>query len=567
MVRFAVNNGGGLCRSFAVLAGIAFIGAAVTGCPMAGGNMNGNGNANDNGNTNGNGNTNDNVVTPTGVPVASKCAAAFVGCYDEISPQSSNLVLYRPATRWAQTNLTWRMLNFLPQFEEQSQLSLVERAFQAWSEASALTFEQSSGETDLVISFESGDHGDMFPFDGADGTLGHGFFPSTSLRGTIHINADKDWSMAGETGFDLYPAFLHEIGHSLGVEHVSDDVAIMNPGYVPGLRELSLADIDAVQRLYGDADHKVVPAEIIRDLTQMPNLLSDSDEDSDEDLIPDSLEVLVFGTDPLDADTDGDGIDDFDELFRFGTDPLRADTAGDGDEDEDGLSDTDEADFFGTDPFTADTDGDGLGDGDEAFYYFTDPLEFDSDGDGLSDFDDPYPWFPFFGILPGVDVCEVNGWYGDLECDTFCPQADPDCDDFCFLDGLYGDGFCDPDCPLYDFDCDNAGGNCVEDADCDDGDPCTADICLGDCFNEPADCGLCFDDCVSAFDGECDDGGPGSLFDVCEFGSDCADCGFRNSVCSDTCAFSFDGECDDGGLGSQFAACALGTDCSDCGPR
>ncbi|MFK7992458.1 MAG: DUF418 domain-containing protein [Sandaracinaceae bacterium] len=37
----------------------------------------------------------------------------------------------------------------------------------------------------------------------------------------------------------------------------------------------------------------------------------------------------------------------------------------------------------------------------------------------------------------------------------------------------------------------------------------------------------CADTCESANDGECDDGGPDSLFDVCALGTDCADCGVR----------------------------------------
>lgn len=38
---------------------------------------------------------------------------------------------------------------------------------------------------------------------------------------------------------------------------------------------------------------------------------------------------------------------------------------------------------------------------------------------------------------------------------------------------------------------------------------------------------LCSNTCGYAFDGECDDGGPDSLYSLCEFGSDCADCGPR----------------------------------------
>jgi len=36
-------------------------------------------------------------------------------------------------------------------------------------------------------------------------------------------------------------------------------------------------------------------------------------------------------------------------------------------------------------------------------------------------------------------------------------------------------------------------------------------------------------------------------------------------LCTGTCAFAFDGVCDDGGPGAAFVECDLGTDCSDCG--
>jgi hypothetical protein len=39
---------------------------------------------------------------------------------------------------------------------------------------------------------------------------------------------------------------------------------------------------------------------------------------------------------------------------------------------------------------------------------------------------------------------------------------------------------------------------------------------------------VCENTCEYANDGECDDGGPNSLFEVCDYGSDCGDCGTRN---------------------------------------
>lgn len=38
-------------------------------------------------------------------------------------------------------------------------------------------------------------------------------------------------------------------------------------------------------------------------------------------------------------------------------------------------------------------------------------------------------------------------------------------------------------------------------------------------------------------------------------------------LCSDSCEYALNGECDDGGPDSLYSKCDLGTDCSDCGPR
>ena len=37
--------------------------------------------------------------------------------------------------------------------------------------------------------------------------------------------------------------------------------------------------------------------------------------------------------------------------------------------------------------------------------------------------------------------------------------------------------------------------------------------------------------------------------------------------CINTCNYAYDGDCDDGGPGNEYNFCALGTDCYDCGPR
>lgn len=108
---------------------------------------------------------------------------------------------------------------------------------------------------------------------------------------------------------------------------------------------------------------------------------------------------------------------------------------------------------------------------------------------------------------------------------------------------------------------------------------------------------ICHDRCFASADGECDDGGHGSAYNICPHGSDCLDCGTRPSPdsaeahnserivfvsrnqaappsppgatthCSDHCFAAGDGDCDDGGHGSTWAVCPHGSDCADCGHR
>ena len=39
------------------------------------------------------------------------------------------------------------------------------------------------------------------------------------------------------------------------------------------------------------------------------------------------------------------------------------------------------------------------------------------------------------------------------------------------------------------------------------------------------------------------------------------------AICLDVCQYSYDGDCDDGGPGSEYSACNLAEDCFDCGER
>ena len=103
----------------------------------------------------------------------------------------------------------------------------------------------------------------------------------------------------------------------------------------------------------------------------------DAEDDSDNDSIT-ALNEYAYLTDPTDEDTDNDLLSDYEEIIVWETNPILDD-----DKDEDGISDADEIKTHGTNPATKDTDGDWMNDDYEITYGLL-PL---SDTDGILDND------------------------------------------------------------------------------------------------------------------------------------------------------------------------------------
>ena len=114
------------------------------------------------------------------------------------------------------------------------------------------------------------------------------------------------------------------------------------------------------------------------------------------------------------------------------------------------------------------------------------------------------------------------------------------------------------------------------DGDCDDG----GEGSLYSFCRAGTDVHDCGDDSCAHFsrDGDCDDGGVGSLYSLCSSFTDTTDCHGRNpalqsspqgslGLCTDTCSSARDGNCDDGGAGAEYNLCSVGSDCLDCGTR
>ncbi len=89
-------------------------------------------------------------------------------------------------------------------------------------------------------------------------------------------------------------------------------------------------------------------------------------------------------------------------------------------------------------------------------------------------------------------------------------------------------------------------------------DPCSGKACGATCrLCDPANPD-CFETAVIKFcqpDGSCAPQAPRCTPEA------------STPLCTNTCRWAADGECDDGGSGSDYSVCEFGTDCADCGPR
>lgn len=149
-------------------------------------------------------------------------------------------------SKWDKCNLTYKFENYTSDISVAAQRMQIIDAFATWKPYSDFTFtEISSGSADISIAFATGDHGDGAPFDGTGGVLAHAYIPfvgTTTSYALIHFDDAENWAST-----DLQTVALHEIGHTLGLDHSAIIQAVMYATYSGIRRSLNEDDIAGIK--------------------------------------------------------------------------------------------------------------------------------------------------------------------------------------------------------------------------------------------------------------------------------------------------------------------------------
>ena len=137
-------------------------------------------------------------------------------------------------------------------------LDQIQLAFDAWSKVAGLTFKQvaDDGAAFDAPTTASGDiRIGAHTLDGPLRTLALSYFPPVNSRsgaGDIFLDTAENWTIGFDgPGFDIFQVVSHEIGHAIGLAHVTGVAALMNPIYSEDFRGLQADDIAGARFLYG----------------------------------------------------------------------------------------------------------------------------------------------------------------------------------------------------------------------------------------------------------------------------------------------------------------------------
>uniref|UniRef100_A0A8D3DD76 72 kDa type IV collagenase n=1 Tax=Scophthalmus maximus TaxID=52904 RepID=A0A8D3DD76_SCOMX len=111
-------------------------------------------------------------------------------------PDVANYNFFHRKPKWQKKDITYRILGYSLDLDEEVINDAFFRAFKVWSDVTPLSFTRiMDGEADIMVNFGRNEHGDGYPFDGKDGLLAHAFAPGPGIGGDSHFDDDEQWTL------------------------------------------------------------------------------------------------------------------------------------------------------------------------------------------------------------------------------------------------------------------------------------------------------------------------------------------------------------------------------------
>ena len=145
--------------------------------------------------------------------------------------------------------------------------SALNNAINSWDGKSNFQYEINSAYIDPCaagddnsVSFESDVCGTAFGSSGVLAVARTSYYSNgNTFYSDIIFNSAKNWSIHNNTGFfseifdpyDFQRIALHEVGHTLGLDHESTNSPIMHPSYQNSVTTLQTDDINGIRAIYG----------------------------------------------------------------------------------------------------------------------------------------------------------------------------------------------------------------------------------------------------------------------------------------------------------------------------
>lgn len=138
------------------------------------------------------------------------------------------------------------------QMQPQKIRTIIDAAFNAWSNVTRLNFIYTDGRADLRIRWQQNDGSASL----GGHFLGKAYYPpwcGGTNAGLMILDSDEHWAETAEDGIILYNVVLHEIGHLLGLSHSNNPSSIMHAQYHPRSNTISTDDIAGIESIYGSS--------------------------------------------------------------------------------------------------------------------------------------------------------------------------------------------------------------------------------------------------------------------------------------------------------------------------